>query len=186
MACCCVAHDWFEGIIQHDLPLILKYFVEKFALSITVLNRRITKFKFLGHDGSDKPARVSEKTCKVYGSAVQNWTFLRFLPTLIGDKILDRTDKVWQMLLILIYLVQKICSPALRVVSLPVVKKLVRSYIFLRGTLFSEKPLRPKHHFGEHVWKFREIYGTIMKVSTLRYESKHPFFKNTLHAKKKC
>lgn len=54
----------------------------------------------------------------------------------------------------------------------------------MRCKLFPDVSLRPKHHYFEHYAELIERYGVLMRVSTLPFESKHPFFKTTITLKK--
>jgi len=46
----------------------------------------------------------------VSGQAVQNWNFLRWLPVLIGDKVQNADDDVWQLTLLLKEIVDMVCA----------------------------------------------------------------------------
>lgn len=96
----CLAHDCFEGVVSYDVALILKHFikVEKY-FTIAYINRRICQFKYLGSDRQNKPAEVKESLEKLSGNAVQNWCFLRLLPIIIGQKIENKENQVWCLLL---------------------------------------------------------------------------------------
>ena len=47
----------------------------------------------------------------------------------------------------------------------------------LRKELFSNVELRPKHHYLSHYSNLINEFGILIKIWTLRYESKHTFFK---------
>ncbi len=76
----------------------------------TILNRRIKQFKYKAIDVCYKPCEVSPQTLKLSGHAVQNWNFLRLLPLIIGDKVQDPQDNVWQLILQLKDIVDLICA----------------------------------------------------------------------------
>ena len=46
--------------------------------------------------------------------------------------------------------------------------------------LFSTVPLRPKHHYVRHYSSLIFEFGPLIKVWTMRFESKHTFFKRTI------
>lgn len=52
----------------------------------------------------------------------------------------------------------------------------------MRRELFSDVPLRPKHHYMSHYPELISIYGPLIKVWTMRFESKHTFFKRALRS----
>ena len=56
----CLGHNLFEGIVQHDLALNIKYLIKKKQwFTYEELNKRIVQFKFIGGDQSTKPPTVS-------------------------------------------------------------------------------------------------------------------------------
>lgn len=59
-------------------------------------------------------------------------------------------------------------------------KSLILQYIELRVQLFPNVNLRPKHHFLVHYPYLIKKFGPLRFVWTMRYESKHRFFKNIL------
>lgn len=180
----CIAHDMFEGVVSHDVALALKYFDKEFSITSEYINRRIKQLKLSGSDQGDRPAKVTDKMKKLRGGAVQNWNFLRFLPLLIGNKIVRKSDPVWQMILRLIELSRMLTSPAMPKASLPKLKQKIYMYLKLRITCFPDVPLRPKHHYLEHYPELIEMFGCLMRVGTLTFESNHRFFKNTAQSKK--
>jgi hypothetical protein len=63
----CVAHDLFEGVVSYDLPLLLKALFKDESgpnhlkqLSVSVLNKRLLCFNFLGCDASVKPPQLKK------------------------------------------------------------------------------------------------------------------------------
>lgn len=101
-------------------------------------------------------------------------------------QISDKSDPVWQMVLLFRKIVQIITSPVILKSSLPKLNTMIRSYILQRITNFPNDPLRPKHHYFEHYPELILIHGPLMRSSTLGFETKHLFFKSTLRAKRCC
>lgn len=56
------------------------------------------------------PSHVSPKTLRLSSHAIQNWNFLRLLPLIIGDRVQDPQDDVWQLTLQLKDIVDLICA----------------------------------------------------------------------------
>jgi len=50
----------------------------------------------------------------------------------------------------------------------------------MRQRLFSDINLRPKHHYLSHYCKLILEFGPLIKVWTMRFESKHQFFKKAI------
>lgn len=110
----CLGHNIFERVLSYDLALYLKYFSKKRKwFTYTLLNRRIKQFKYKGSDALSKPCTVKSGALKLSGHAVQNWNFLRLLPVLIGDKVQNEDDDVWQLTLMAVKASQRYCGHGL-------------------------------------------------------------------------
>jgi len=88
------------------------------------------------------------------------------------------------MLLHLIELTRLLCSPTLLKKAAPIIGQKVHIYLTMRVCYFPNVRLRPKHHFLEHYEFCITVFGNLMRVSTLAFESKHRFYKDTVAKKK--
>lgn len=184
----CLPHDIFEGFARYDLQMILVRLSTQFKFSLTTINRKLSQFEFKDKDKLDKPprklAQKGKQVKRVKGNAVQVWTLLRFLPLLLCDLVTDKKNPAWVMLLLLIEVVQLITSPIIARSCNNYIDEQIVKYLTLRSQIF-EAPLRPKHHFWEHYAQLILRYGPLMRCSTLRFESKHKFFRSEF-CNKKC
>jgi len=171
----CLGHDIFEGVLSYDVALYLKYFIKKKQwLTYSILNRRIKQFKFKGTDALTKPCAVNSEVPKLSGQAIQNWNFLRLLPVLIGDKVQNPEDDVWQLTLQLKDIVDMICAQTISSAQVAYLDILIQEYLESRKSLFPESPLKPKHHYLRHypalIFKFGpliRVYGRcVLKANT--------------------
>jgi hypothetical protein len=175
----CLGHDLFEGVVAFDLAMFIKHLVnvEK-KFTYTQLNRIISDFRYQGSDANNKPCELNSDSDKLSGHAVQNWCFLRLLPILISDRIKDPFDNdVWQMCLKLREIVELVCAPKIHVNQVAYMKVLIEDYLDLRSDLFPGHPLKPKHHYLLHYPDLTIQFGPLIRVWTLRFESKHTYFK---------
>lgn len=84
----CIGHDVFEGVVAYDFAIYIKYFVKvKNFFTYSQLNRRIRQFSYHGTDATSTPSEVVEKGVKIGGQAAENWSLLRLIPIIIGEKI---------------------------------------------------------------------------------------------------
>ena len=120
---------------------------------------------------------MNEKGHKIGGHAVQNWTLLRLLPVIIGNKIFDKDDSVWRMLLLLREVVEIVCAPQISVPQISYMQVVIEEYIELRTLLFPAVSLRPKHHYLLHYAFLTYQFGPLIWMWSLRFESKHSYFK---------
>lgn len=177
----CIGHDLFEGIVAYDLYLFIDYFIhQKKWFTLTTLNRRIEKFPYSVNDRQDKPCTISDKKNRIPGGACQIWTFLRIFPLLVEDKIKDFEDEVWFIVMLLTEIVEIVCAPKINESYLPYLDNIICEYLFLRRTLFPDSKLRPKHHYARHFSTLISIFGPLIKVWTMRFESKHRYFKRSI------
>jgi hypothetical protein len=175
----CLGHDLFEGVAARDVALIIKHFVkvEKY-LTYQQMNRLLTQFMYAGSDAKNKPCELKDGADKISGNAVQNWCFLRLLPLLIGDQIPNKENPFWMLLLSLRVIVQLICAPANSLNQVALLKDYVTDYLQTRVALFPGRCTTPKHHFLAHYAGFILQFGPLIRLWTLRYESKHSNFEN--------
>lgn len=175
----CLGHDLFEGVVSFDLALYVDHLVnQEKQFTYAELNRRISQFKYLGNDARDKPANVTHGTGKLSGHAVQNWCLLRLLPLLVGEKIANPTEnEVWQLILQLRQIAELICAPVITVGQIAYLAVLIEEYIEARKMSFPSHPLKPKHHYMSHYPELIERFGPLIRLWTMRFESKHSYFK---------
>lgn len=142
------------------------------------LNKRINQFKYIDNEAHDKPFDVNPGSEKLGGHAVQNWCFLRLLPVLVGDKIESPAeDEVWQLVLRLQDIVEFVCAHAISTGQTAYLRVLIDDYLHFRMVTFSDSPLKPKHHYVSHYPELILRFGPLIRLWTLRFESKHTYFK---------
>lgn len=174
----CVGHDVSEGVLSYDVALYLKYFIKKKAwFSYSTLNRRIKQFKYCDSDASTKPCEVNSQAAKLSGQAVQNWNFLRLLPLIIGDRVKDTTDDVWQLTLHLKDIVEMVCAQKISMPQVAYLDILIQAYLESRKAFFPESTLKPKQHYLRHYQALILKFGPLIRLWTMRFESKHSYFK---------
>ena len=132
----------------------------------------------MGSDAANKPSELSTNADKLSGHAVQNWCFLRLLPLIIGDRIKDAAEnQVWSLCLNLRNIVNLICSPKIDIAQVAELRVAIEEYIQDRCKLFPQDKLRPKHHYLVHYPELILQFGPLIRLWTLRFESKHTYFK---------
>lgn len=174
----CLGHDLFEGVVSFDLALSINRLVQEKHFTNLDLNASIRQFKFLGNDALDKPPEIHPGSEKLSGHAVQNWCLLRVIPLLIGDKIQNPAEtEVWQLVLLLRQIVDYICAPCITADQVAYLRVLIDEYLSFRAEAFPGIPLRPKHHYLCHYPELILKFGPLIRLWTLRFESKHTYFK---------
>lgn len=178
----CIGHDILEGIAKKDYALFLKYFIEiKKWFSVEDVNRRIFQFRPKGRDAADGFMKLDPKLEKIRGHASEVWLFIRMLPFLISDKIQDLEDPVWKLCLELKSICEYVFAPRITSIQLAKLKELVNLYVEKRATIFN-KNLQHKHHLVCHYSDLVTFFGVLIRLWTLRFESRHVFFKKAAKA----
>lgn len=149
----CLGHDIFDGVLSYDVDLYNKYFVKKKWFTYPILNRRISQFKYNGSDSFSKPCKVNSRGLKLTGQVIKNWN-LRLLPVILGNKVLDPADEVWQLIL-----------------------QLKDMDLESRKAAFPEVGPKAKHHYLRHYPGPILKFGPLIRLWTMRFESKHSYFK---------
>ena len=161
---------------------LLKCFVKSHWFTFDYLNSALCSFNYGSHESCSKPPPVIATAKKLKGNASQNWMFVRFFPLYVFSKIRDTDDVVWKLVLMLRKIVDFVVSPRLSENDIIHLHYLVQKYLELRCSVFHEVPLKPKHHYLLHfAWLILQ-YGPILHCSTLRFESKHSYFKRVVRS----
>lgn len=91
---------------------------------------------------------------------------------IIGKKITDKEDWIWQLTILLKELVELICAPPfLWLVTF--LNVLIPEYLQTRKYLFPSHKLKPKHHYLIHYPALILKFGQLIRLWTMRFESKH-------------
>jgi len=181
----CIGHDIFEGVIAYDMVLFIKYFVFKKWFSFEVMNHRILNFSYSYQDANDRPPTFTSTACKLNGQAAENWCFFRLFPLIMFGLIKDPNDKVWKLYLSLKEAVELICSCKISHQQISYLDILLKDYVDRRQKHFPSNPLKPKHHYCVHYAQLTRKFGPLLRLWTMRMESKHSYFKNVA-ATAKC
>lgn len=97
---------------------------------------------------------------------------------LVGDRIQNPTENsVWKLILLLREIVVHVCSPSITPDQVAYLGVLIEEYIQSRVELFPEFCLKPKHHYLCYYPELIIQFGTLIRLWTLRFESKHTYFK---------
>lgn len=170
----CIGYNIFEGVVAYDIPIFIK---TKLWFTYKQLNTAIANFPYKGEDARNKPSTISPNSDKLSGHAIQNWTLLRFLGMYLRYKIRDPSNAVWELICILQDIVILICSAKISVTQIAYLDVLIQDYLHHRHTLFPTLHLCPKHHYMSHYPQLILQFCPLIWVWTMRFESKHSFFK---------
>lgn len=170
-------HDVLEGIAQFELKLVLRY-VQAHFLTTKELDGRLHSFNYGYMERRNRPpsVKLDDESNDLGINAIQCWCLLRNVPLIFGD-IVPQDDEHWQLLLLLLQIVNIIFSPVLTEGLTVYLKHLIAEHHRLFKCLFPNKNLLPKHHLMTHYPRCIRHIGPIVHMWSMRYESKHNFFK---------
>lgn len=178
----CVGHDILEGVARNDYALFLRYFTKvKKWITFETLNRRIQNFKCKGRDSADSLVKLTPDLKKIRGHASEVWLFIRMFPFILEDIVQDPEDPVWKLCLLMKQICEYVFAPQIKPNQLVKLKELIRLYVETRAKLFM-RPLQIKHHYLSHISDLTVQLGPLIRLWTLRFESRHVFFKHAAKA----
>ena len=175
----CAAHDILEGIIKVDLPVFIDDLVSKNYFTYETLNKAIRAFKFCPSDAHVKPCLITSNKA-LTGTACEVWSLIRFLPLILKDFLDEIEDESWECVLSLQRMCLYVFAPELSIEQISHLYYFIEEYLHLRSSAFPNVRLKPKHHLIALYTYLYHTFGPLVHVWTLRFESKHQFFKRVI------
>ena len=77
-------------------------------------------------------------------------------------------------------IVELVCAPQITKADVAFLNVLIEEYLEGRNTLFSNTKMRPKHHYLRHYPSLIMHFGPLVRLWTMRFESKHSYFKRCI------
>ncbi|XP_057706931.1 uncharacterized protein LOC130924402 [Corythoichthys intestinalis] len=175
-----VMHDVLEGVAQYEMKLLFVYFKEHFV-TLEELNLRIQSFDYGFMERNNRPVAVNlgGESNDLGLNAIQSWCLLRNVPLMFGD-LVSSTDLHWNLLLLLLQIVNIVFSPMFSQGLCVYLKHLIVDHHKLFKVVYAQKKLLPKHHFLVHYPRCIQKIGPVLHSWCMRYEGKHNFFKKQL------
>lgn len=174
-----ILHDLFEGIIPMELALCFSDFITKRYVTLQELNNTIKSFPYKWGDKTDCPQAIPIRFSarrSIGGNAHENWTLIRLLPLLIGQKI-PLNDPTWSMIMCLKDIVELVVAPTQTEASMSYLDTKISEHRLRLLAVFPQVKLIPKHHFLEHYPALMKMFGPLIEFWTMRFEAKHRYFK---------
>lgn len=164
----------FEGVLKNDLSLIILYFINKKVFTLEEINSRKQLFDYgpIEVGNISLPLTLDQlQTRNLKMSATESWTFLHFLPLMVGD-LIPHDCPVWKFLLNLHTLMDTCLLSSFKESDLQLLNKLVKYHNKVYVELFGQH-LKPKAHFLTHYVTVIKRLGPLKFLWCLRYEAKH-------------
>ncbi|XP_041823596.1 uncharacterized protein LOC121628577 [Melanotaenia boesemani] len=109
-----IMHDLLEGVVQYELKLVFQYLMKNGYISMNTLMDRINSFNYGYLERQNKPSglKLDDNSKHLGFNAIQSWCVLRNTPLIFGD-IVERDNKYWSFLLLLLQIVDIVFSTTL-------------------------------------------------------------------------
>lgn len=169
-----IMHDLLEGVVQYELKLVFQYLVNKKYLSLETLSQRIQSFNYIERRNRPSGLKIDEGSKDLGLNAIQSWCLVRNAPLIFGD-VLERNNSYWNLLLLLIEIVNIVFSPIVTN-GMTYLKHLINDHHKLFRSLFPERRFIPKHHFMIHYPRCICKIGPLIHIWCMGFEAKHNLF----------
>ncbi|KYN10446.1 hypothetical protein ALC57_17420 [Trachymyrmex cornetzi] len=168
-----------DNLGSHQTYILNKFNKLNF-ISFESLNLKIQTLRFTSEPQLYFPEL--KKGDKFLGTANQNIWFLLIFPFAFVDDVNNekKDNDLWKMMLYLRKIMLILLGFIITVSQIKILNNLIIEYIYLRQKLFPEEPMKPKHHYLLHYTYLIKIFGPIRHFRTLRFESKHQYFKQVI------
>lgn len=175
-----IMHDIFEGIAGTEVTLMLNNLIYvKKLLTLETLNFRISNFNHGPFDNFNLPQTMTKHNIvknNLRYSTSEIKVFIKFLPLMIGDLVVDEDDKNWNFFLLLRNIIEIVLANSLSSGDIDLLESLIREHHETYQLLYN-KTLIPKHHHMIHYPNIIRAVGPIRHLWSMRGESKHKILK---------
>lgn len=180
-----IAHDILEGLVPEVIGNVICSLVFDGHINLETINERILSFPFAESEKNNKPQPFSNTLTnfKVKLTAAETWCLIWLLPLMIGDKI-PPNNPSWNILLDLSDVVELIFAHEFSSADILYMQERIETFHSDYHALFPETKMKPKGHNTLHYGTLIKMFGPLCHLWTLRFESKHSYFKELIHRTK--
>ena len=109
------------------------------------------------------------------------WNLIRLAPLMLGEHV-EIDNEFWNLLVLFCQLTERLCALEFSNSDLVYLDESLHSFFSKYMSKFPDVIIKPKAHFIQHCPQMISRFGPLVK--TLRFESKHSFFKSALASNK--
>ncbi|XP_064464590.1 uncharacterized protein LOC135375886 [Ornithodoros turicata] len=173
-------HDMHEGVIPLVLKHVIKTLITDGFFTLKLLNERLRSFPFQGNEKKSKPAPLTRQVIfgkySIKGSASEVGCLFHMFSLLVGD-LIPESSKAYEVYLLLRTIVDIVEAPRVTVDVLPFLQVHISDFYSLFRQVFPDVRVTPKMHYMIHYPRLFLLYGPLTRLSSIRFEAKHQFFK---------
>ena len=179
-----MAHDLFEGVAIDILSNIISKLIGTSQLTLAITNSAIRNFEYCEIDKQNKPQEfkvISPTEFKIKQTASEMWNLIRLASLILGEYV-EIDNEYWNLLVLFCQLTDCLCVLEFSNSGLVYLDQFLHSFFSKYMSIFPDVIIKPKAHFIQHYPQIISRFGLLVK--TLRFESKHSFFKSALASNK--
>jgi hypothetical protein len=174
-------HDIHEGVCPVNIECMMCDFKENKQYSVEELNEDLRKYKYGKYDGENKvPYDLFTEKCTFRLSARDMSTFVRIFPLICGERL--KNNVKYLHFLKLLEIMRNLYAEAFDETSINALADQIDTYLTEFKMHYPDVPLKPKHHFLTHYPNLIRKFGPPRAYCTIRFESKHSYFKSVEQA----
>nr|XP_055035659.1 uncharacterized protein LOC129423418 isoform X1 [Misgurnus anguillicaudatus] len=175
-----IMHDSLEGVAQYEVKLLFEYTSHSLISEASIL-QRVYAFNYGYLDKNNRQTKINLQQAgnSIGLNANQTLCLIRNIPLIFGD-VVPVGDKHWNLMLLLLHIVNIVFSSCISEGMTIFLKHLIVEHHQLFKELYPSKNLIPKHHLMIHYPECIRLIGPLVHLWTMRYEAKHRFFKKNL------
>ena len=177
-----VMHDVFEGVANYDVSKILLHLINEKYFSIDFINDVLNTMDF-GFEKTNLPPNIKFDFLKSNNwlkmSASEMLFFTRYLGLIVGE-LVPQESEIWELYIKLREIISIITSPAITAEDLIQLDILISEHHNIYIKYFGQ--LKFKFHSVIHYKRMILQNGPLIKISSMRFESKHREIKAIIQA----
>lgn len=173
-----IMHDLLEGVAQYEVKLLFEYLTQHFISEQNLLSR-IYGFDYGFLERKNRPTKIILDSAGngIGLNSIQTFCLVKNIPLLFGD-IIPAGNRHWNLLLLLLQIMNIVFSPCLTLGMTIYLKNLIIDHHKLFKHTYPHRNLIPKHHFMIHYPSCIRKIGPLLYMWSMRFEAKHKLFKD--------
>ncbi len=180
-------HDFLEGTLVYNFKCLIEDLLANKILIIDRIHSKLKEFVYGKNDRENKVPvtlfrKKNFKTDCLKMSASAMWTLIRIFPLLFGLAL--KSNEKYLHFCNLIEIFRKLNGHSFTEEQIIVIENEIKTYLEKFALLYPNRNITAKQHFMIHYGFSIREFGPPYSYSTMRYESKHSYFKELYHSTK--
>ncbi len=178
-------HDLLEGVVRQTFNELMNYLSANKIYNSDKLNEDLKNLKYDRVDKINKvPSDLFSNKSSFKISATHQWMLMRIFPIFAGERLFSNqiSRKHYLNYLQVSEITRAIYDDNFTQDKINSLRNNIKCYLSEFLNLYPHKKLTPKQHFLLHYPTAVENWGPPRFYTTMRFESKHSYFKKVINA----